>query len=89
MNRTITDERDISLSVKEIRERIDRYGFTEISDIIIFLDVICHGLPDLPDYIYIRRKLDRCLSHHDNGSDYFIPLREFACELDAILYNMN
>lgn len=73
------------MSKNQLRERIGHYGFVEVADILRFIDFICSSPPDRSDYAFIRSKLDLCLRHHDNGSNYFIELREFASELDAMI----
>lgn len=73
------------MSKKQLRERVQSYGFIEIADILRFIDFVCIPLPDKGDYIFIRNKIELCLKNHDNGSDYFITLREFASELDAMI----
>lgn len=35
--------------------------------------------------MFIRDKIYLCLKYHDNGSNYFIDLREFASMLDAMI----
>jgi hypothetical protein len=74
------------LSKKQLRERIAKYGFIEISDVLHFIDLVCSSPPDLSDYSFIRNKIELCLRHHDDSSNYFIDLREFASELDAMFY---
>ncbi|HFQ9141769.1 TPA: hypothetical protein ACHTOV_004255 [Enterobacter cancerogenus] len=75
----------IYLPREQLRERVGRYGFIEIADILRFIDFICSSPPERNDYIFIRGKLDLCLRHHDDGGDYFIPLRELATELDCLI----
>lgn len=73
------------LTEAQISERIGDYGFVEISDILRFLSLVCDVRLDECDYIYIRSKLGKCLSAHDDSSGYFVPLRELACELDCLV----
>lgn len=73
------------LSKKQLKERVSLYGFVEIADVLRFIDFICSSPPDRSDYVFIRSKIDLCLRRHDNGSNYFIELREFASELDAMI----
>lgn len=72
------------LQKEQIRERVGGYGFIEIADVLRFIDLICSSPPDRSDYVFIRGKLDLCLRYHDNGDDYFIPLRELVTELDCL-----
>ncbi len=44
------------LSVKDMKSRINNFGFVEISDVLRFLDLICDPLPGYIDYFYIRKK---------------------------------
>lgn len=74
------------LSKKQLRERVAKYGFIEIRSILHFIDFVCSSPPDSSDYTFIRSKIKLCLHHHDDDSDYFIDLREFISELDAIFY---
>jgi len=73
------------LTVRQIKERIQGYGFVEVVDIFRFLDFVSGLLLEKSEYIYIRSKIEICLRCNDDGSDYFIPLREFASELDCLL----
>ncbi|MBS1205271.1 MAG: hypothetical protein H6R25_2170 [Proteobacteria bacterium] len=73
------------LSKEQLRERVSHYGFIEIVDILRFIDSICSSPPGRGDYFFIRDKIGLCLCHHDNESDYFIPLRELATELDCLI----
>ncbi|MGE9552890.1 hypothetical protein ACQPT2_17130 [Erwinia amylovora] len=75
----------VPFSKGKIKERLSFYGFTEIADIMRFIKLVCSTPPDVSDFNFIRSKIDLCLRHHDNGSDYFIALREFASELDAVI----
>lgn len=85
------DEMDMELarrqtfSIDNIRERLKDYGFTEIDDVVSFLNLFRESPPGDCEYIYIRNKLGLCLEHHDNETDYFIPLREFVTELDCLI----
>lgn len=74
-----------AFSSENIRERLKAYGFTEIDDILSFLNLFRESPPGNCEYIYIRSKLGLCLQQHDNESDYFIPLREFVTELDCLI----
>lgn len=76
---------DDTLSRENAYDKIKSYGFTEIGDLITFLQVICNTNLDISELIYFRSKIDVCLRHHDDSSDYFIPLREFASELDCLI----
>lgn len=73
------------MSIDEIKTKIAFYGFIEISYIFSFLDLVCRTPPTESDYIYIRSSIGSCLKKHDDGSDYFIPLRDFALELDYLV----
>lgn len=72
-------------SAENIRMRLKDYCFSEVEDIFHFLNLFCNSPPGNCEYAYIRSKLGLCLKHHDNQSDYFIPLREFAAELDCLI----
>lgn len=73
------------LTRAQIESRVNDYYFAEIRDILCFLSCVCGIQPDDCGYIYIRSKLGQCLSIHDDRSNYFIPLRELACELDFLV----
>jgi hypothetical protein len=73
------------LSITQIRQRVDQYGFIEFASILKFIEYVCSSPPDIGDYSFIRAKVRLCLQHHDDGSDYFIAIREFASELDALI----
>lgn len=74
-----------SLNREYVYEKIRSYGFTEIGDLITFLQIICNTDLDISELLYFRAKIGLCLRHHDDSTDYFIPLREFACELDCLI----
>jgi len=77
------------MTTKQVKERVNYYGFVEVSDILnflSFLDLTKATWLGSSEYIYVRSKLEMCLRNHDDGSDYFIPLREFATELDCLIY---
>ncbi|MGK3143635.1 hypothetical protein [Pantoea sp. C2G6] len=74
------------MSKEEMIKRLSYYGFSEVADILRFIKLVCSSPPDLIDFTYIRNKVGSCLDHNDDGSEYFIGLREFASELDAVLY---
>lgn len=76
---------DYILTRAQIENRVSDYNFSETGDILRFLSCVCGMQPDDCGYIYIRSKLGQCLSNHDDCSDYFIPLRELACELDFLV----
>ena len=73
------------LSKKQLRERIEGFGFVEVADVLRFIEFVCSSPPEKSDYIFIRHKIDLILRRYDNGSNYFIELREFASELDALI----
>lgn len=73
------------VSKEQVRKRLEGYGFIEISKIFRFLDLMCESDLDVSAFFYIRSQLSLCLLNHDNWSDYFIPLREFAAELDCFI----
>ncbi len=81
------DEKDLHLLTREVAiNKIRGYGFVEIRDALKFLQGMCDLVLDRGDLTYLRGKIDVCLRHHDNGSNYFISLREFASELDCFIY---
>jgi len=73
------------LTPKKAYEKIGYYGFAEVGDVLQFL----RKLPDAElssfEIALLREKLEICLKRHDDGSDYFISLREFATEIDCII----
>ncbi|CAH6160762.1 hypothetical protein [Pantoea agglomerans] len=77
--------RNYFFSAENIRVRLKDYAFSEVEDIFHFLTLFRKSPPGNCEYVYIRSKLGLCLKHHDNQSDYFIPLREFAAELDCLI----
>ena len=81
-----TLQKRFSLSPDRIKERLRYFGFTEVDEILKFISIIDAEDADASGYTYIRARLDRCLRNHDNGDDYFIPLREIASELDCCLH---
>lgn len=88
MNSTTTINETISsyfLTRELALEKIGRYGFVEIADAQKFLKVMCDVVLDSSDLAYLRKKIDACLRHHDNGTNYFVSLREFATELDCLI----
>ncbi len=76
---------DTMLSCQTLRERLHMYGFIETGDIINILDSLNVLYPDRITLHFIRGRLSACLAEHDNGEDYFIPLRQLACEIDFVL----
>ncbi|WP_191939663.1 hypothetical protein IFU37_023305 (plasmid) [Pantoea agglomerans] len=68
-----------------VRERIRDYGFTEVADVLTFLNTVCRAELGLNEIVYIRRIIGSCLGRNDDKSDYFIPLREFVTELDCLI----
>jgi len=72
------------LTRKRALNILKAYGFIEIADAIKFLQLICGNELDTSEIAYLRKKIEFCLKNHDNQSDYFIPLREFATELDCL-----
>lgn len=73
------------LSKSQLKERFVHYGFIEIADVLRFIEFACSSPPERSDYMFIRDKIYLCLKYHDNGSNYFIELREFASMLDAMI----
>lgn len=69
---------------KNVKAVLRDYGFSEIADIFTFLDVIHSAELGTSELAYIREKLGICLRKNDNGDNHFIPLREFATELDCL-----
>ena len=69
----------------QIESRIRKFGFVEVTDILRFLEYMCDKELDVADYAYIRSKVGSCLKYHDDHSDYFIPLRELATELNCLI----
>ncbi|MHA0949044.1 hypothetical protein [Enterobacter ludwigii] len=60
------------------------YGFIEVSDIIFVLTLSRSSQLTATELYYLECKLNECLRSHDNGSDYFIPLRELKEEVVAL-----
>lgn len=79
--------------VKVMREKskiismLMTYGFLEISDIIFVLTLSRSRQVKASELYYLECKLNECLRNHDNGSDYFIPLRELKDEVVALKSN--
>ncbi len=73
------------ISRSEFLNRLIDYRFNETKDIVNFLKFFCDENIDICDYLFIRAKLELCLKNHDNMSDYFIPLRQVATELDCLI----
>jgi len=84
--RTDIEHESYQLYREQIIYRVREYGFVEISEILNFLKYICHSRLDDSDYLYIRSKLGKCLDINDDHSEYFIPLRELATELDCLVH---
>lgn len=57
------------------------YGFIEVSDMIFVLTFSRSSHLDTTELYYLECKLSECLRNHDNGSDYFIPLRKLQEEV--------
>lgn len=66
----------------EIREKIIKYGFTEISELLIFLEYFCYSEMSPEESKYVLEKLKKCIALHDNGSLYFRELHELSFELE-------
>lgn len=79
----LTEKYDVGLD--ELLAEIQGYGFMEISDIKYFISVMARLNPTACEYLYIREKLALCLINHDNGADYFIPLRHLVASLNYFL----
>lgn len=79
---------DCLLTRKNVEEGLKDYGFSEVADIFSFLDFISRTGAEtgigVSELAYIRKKIDICLRENDDGDNYFIPLREFATELDCL-----
>ncbi|MGR3184276.1 hypothetical protein [Enterobacter cancerogenus] len=71
--------------VSRVKRMLKRYGFIEVAYILHFLNVFCQGTLRESDCLYIRNELARCLKKNDDTSEYFIPLRELATELDCLI----
>lgn len=63
------------------------YGFLEVSDIIFVLTLSRSSQLKATELYYLECKLNECLRNHDNGSDYFIPLRELREEVVSMKSN--
>ncbi|WP_206756727.1 hypothetical protein, partial [Pantoea agglomerans] len=72
------------LTRKSVHETLQGFGFTEIADILNFLDFMCGSELDVSEITYLRQKIHVCLRRNDNGDNYFIALREFATDLDCL-----
>lgn len=57
------------------------YGFIEVSDIIFLLTLSRSNQLKATELYYLECKLNECLRNHDNGSDYFVPLRDLKKEV--------
>lgn len=69
------------ISRNVLLRELSRYGFTEVSDVVRFLQVICPTVPDDAAILYMQEKLGECLKNHDNGSDWFDGLRDVVTRL--------
>ena len=68
-----------------VRERIRDYGFTEVADVLVFLNTLFRAEMGMNEIVYVRKVIGACLERNDDKSDYFIPLREFVTELDCLI----
>lgn len=70
------------MHTSDIREKIIKYGFIEISELLIFLEHFCYSEIAVEESKYILDILKKCISSHDNGSIYFRELHELSFELE-------
>ena len=63
------------------------YGFMEVADIICVLNLSRSGKLKVTELYFVESKLNECLRNHDNGSDYFILLRELKEEIVTLKNN--
>jgi hypothetical protein len=82
-------ERTCRLSGSRLQQKLSGYGFTEVSDVRIFLACVAGDFPRGTELIYIHNKLHECLRNHDNGSDYFTGLRGLVKQVDDALFALN
>lgn len=75
----------LRLTSRNVSEILRNYGFPEIGDILSFLEFICRPDLGISEIVYIRKKIELSLRKYDDGNNYFIPLREFATELDCMI----
>lgn len=66
---------DYLLNPKQLLVIYQRYGFIECANIQRFIVLVCGPSLNEVDLIYIREKTLECLKKHDNGDDYFTPLK--------------
>ncbi|MCU6345967.1 hypothetical protein [Enterobacter quasiroggenkampii] len=70
------------ITVSDLSERLSGFGFIECQDVSVFLSLVCDRKPDSKDLFWIKGKIRACLSRHDNGNEYFEPLRIIEKELE-------
>lgn len=69
------------LKSKDVDSVLDKYGFIELGYICEYISAHCKEELSFLDCYFIRLCLRECLNHHDNDTDYFIPLRELDTQL--------
>ncbi|WP_277973456.1 hypothetical protein [Pantoea agglomerans] len=65
----------IPISRNALLSELNRYNFVEVSEVVMFLQLICPTVPGGTHIRYMHEKLTECLENHDNGSDRFNRLR--------------
>lgn len=76
------------ITVNDLTERLSFFGFIECQEISVFLNLVCDRKPDSKDLFWIKGKIRACLSRHDNGNEYFEPLRIIERELEKVYENL-
>lgn len=74
-----------NINRRSLRKRLSRYGFTECSSLVCFLDVLCCERLGQSELLYIWSRLRECLWTHDEGSAWFDDLRLMELEVSRAL----
>ncbi|MGP2504549.1 hypothetical protein [Pantoea ananatis] len=74
-----------NINRRSLRKRLSRYGFTECSSLVCFLDVLCCERPGQSELLYIWSRLRECLWTHDEGGAWFDDLRLMEQEVSRAL----
>lgn len=73
------------ISAGYIRKAIGFYGFIEVSMLMDYIGIYDGRMLKIHELLYCYGEVVSCLSLHDTGSEYFIPLRSLKDELCNIL----
>lgn len=75
----------LAISRNALMSQIEKYGFCETQEVIVFLSLLVSDIPDRASCAYIHQKIKECLVKHDNGSVYFDGLRLIHHKLSRFL----